>query len=185
MLAYAEFEQLRARSEVFSGLFAAQKGVRPRRVTCSSKWYWSAARCARVQLVSGEFFVLGVLGAGTWQGARAEDQGAGSQSARSHSRGDVLAAWSSRSTKALSDRPVRIGGRYIPYRRDRARGFHGIEVGAGHRHLGPAHDAVRRWCPGAITLTPPRHKPLAAGGGPPETWHFPESGASVRQRDAG
>ena len=57
MLSYPEFQELRARNTVFSGLFAAQSSARTLEVFPSAS---AQSLSARTQLVSGEFF--GVLG---------------------------------------------------------------------------------------------------------------------------
>ncbi len=59
ILAYPEFEQLRAHNQVFSGMFAAQSALSEVDVAITAGAAEQAGK-ARIQLVSGEFF--GVLG---------------------------------------------------------------------------------------------------------------------------
>ena len=126
LLAYTEFEQLRARSTVFSGLFAAQSAPRAGDVFINSTAH---PRRARVQLVSGEFFgVLGIQAAAGRVFGPSEDRVPGANPV-----GVISWAFWQREFAANASaigQTMRIGDSTFHIVGIAPAGFHGIEVGA-------------------------------------------------------
>ncbi len=126
LLAYSEFEQLRARSKVFSGLFAAQSAPQTGDVFVGNA---TQRRRARVQLVSGEFFgVLGIQASVGRVFGPAEDKTPGANPV-----GVISWAFWQRefaANRSVIGQTMRIGDGTFSIVGIAPAGFHGIEVGA-------------------------------------------------------